>query len=206
MREVKDPEVRKAEIMQAAKILFYKKGYLNTTTQDIIKSLGISRGLLYYHFKSKEDILFSIVEKHIEPLISQFKAITYNEELSIKDKVNSFINSTIISESSVTQEDHALQEAIDLPSNNFMLDKINRKLSYAMTKYFAEIIRQGNKTGELNVEYPQETSAFLMTSYSFVINDSTLHGNDIERAIKYLNAFKQLLNQSLGSEDLLFDL
>src|SRR6056297_599436 len=81
MREVKNPEVRKAEIMQAAKKLFYEKGYINTTTQDIIKALNISRGLLYYHFDSKEDILFSIVEKHTEPLLSKFSLITHDKKL-----------------------------------------------------------------------------------------------------------------------------
>lgn len=204
MREVKDPEVRKTEILEAAKNLFYKKGYLNTTTQDIIKELNISRGLLYYHFKSKEDILFSIVEKHIEPLLSQFRLITYDKELSVKDKVISFVNSTIISESSAEEEDYALQNAIELPENSFMMDKINHKLSYAMTKYFTEIIKEGNKEGIFHVEYPEELSAYLMTAYTFVIGDKYFHNNDIEKATKYLNAFKQLLNQTLGSRELLF--
>ena len=53
MRDVKEPEVRKAEIMDAAIRLFTRKGYLNTTTQDIIDEVNISRGLLYYHFKNK---------------------------------------------------------------------------------------------------------------------------------------------------------
>ena len=53
MRDVKEPEIRRAEIMDAAVQLFTIKGYLNTTTQDIIDKVQISRGLLYYHFKSK---------------------------------------------------------------------------------------------------------------------------------------------------------
>jgi len=120
-----------AEIMEAAKRLFYKKGYLNTTTQDIIDTLNISRGLLYYHFKSKEDILFSIVEKHIAPIVSQFNAITHDENLPAKDKVVSFLNSTIISESSAQEEDYALQDAIQLPENTFMMDKINSPVTTA---------------------------------------------------------------------------
>lgn len=206
MREVKDPEVRKAEIMQASKNLFYKKGYLNTTTQDIIKSLNISRGLLYYHFKSKEDILLCIVEKHISPKISQFEAITYDTKLSANEKVVAFIESTIISESSVEAEDYAVQDAIDLPENDFMMDKINHKMSYIMADYFSDIIKQGNEEGVFKVEHPKETADFLMTAYTFVINDSSLHGNEIEKAIIYLNAFKQLLITSLGSKDLKFNI
>ena len=56
MRDVKEPEIRRTEIMDAAMILFMEKGYTNTTTQDIVDKVNISRGLLYYHFKNKEDI------------------------------------------------------------------------------------------------------------------------------------------------------
>ncbi|HFL7177103.1 TPA: TetR/AcrR family transcriptional regulator, partial [Enterococcus faecium] len=61
MREVKDAEIRKEEIMDISFRLFMKNGYMNTTTQDIIDEAKISRGLLYYHFKNKEDILYNIV-------------------------------------------------------------------------------------------------------------------------------------------------
>ena len=36
MRDVKDPEIRRAEIMDASMLLFMEKGYANTTTQDIV--------------------------------------------------------------------------------------------------------------------------------------------------------------------------
>ena len=68
MRDVKEVEVRRAEIMSAALQLFAPKGYLKTRTQDIIDKFGISRGLLYYHFKDKEDILYCLIEKNSEPL------------------------------------------------------------------------------------------------------------------------------------------
>ncbi len=201
MREVKEAEVRKAEIMDAAKILFHNKGYLSTTTQDIIDEVGISRGLLYYHFKSKEDILFAIVEKHIGPLIAVFKSIANDQTQSAKEKVNSFLDSTMIQESSAMEEDYSLHEAIQLPENTFMMDRINHKLSLAMTSCFSEIIQQGNKEGVFNVKYPKETAVYLMTGYLFVVNSRSFD-RDIEKAMNYLKAFKILLSTALGSEDL----
>ena len=47
MRDVKEPEIRRAEIMDAAMQLFIEQGYTNTTTQDIVDKVNISRGLLY---------------------------------------------------------------------------------------------------------------------------------------------------------------
>ena len=80
MRDVKEPEVRKAEIMDAAIRLFTRKGYLNTTTQDIIDEVNISRGLLYYHFKNKEDILYCVIERYSQPLLKRLEHLAYEEE------------------------------------------------------------------------------------------------------------------------------
>lgn len=42
--------------------LFYKKGYYNTSVDDILKKLSLSKGAFYYHFDSKEDFFIQIIE------------------------------------------------------------------------------------------------------------------------------------------------
>jgi AcrR family transcriptional regulator len=42
--------------------LFYKKGYYNTSVDDILKELSLSKGAFYYHFDTKEDFFISIVQ------------------------------------------------------------------------------------------------------------------------------------------------
>ena len=48
----------KEKIINAAWELFRKKGYEETTLQDIIDKSGTSRGAFYHHFRAKEDLLF----------------------------------------------------------------------------------------------------------------------------------------------------
>ena len=38
--------------------LFYKNGYYNTSVDDILKELSLSKGAFYYHFDSKEDYFY----------------------------------------------------------------------------------------------------------------------------------------------------
>ena len=57
MRIVKEAEERKNEILDVAERLFGTKGFDNTSTNDILNEIGIARGTLYYHFKSKEEII-----------------------------------------------------------------------------------------------------------------------------------------------------
>lgn len=42
--------------------LFYSKGYYNTSVDDILKELELSKGAFYYHFESKEDFFIQIVQ------------------------------------------------------------------------------------------------------------------------------------------------
>jgi AcrR family transcriptional regulator len=42
--------------------LFYSKGYYNTSVDDVLKELSLSKGAFYYHFDSKEDFFIQIIE------------------------------------------------------------------------------------------------------------------------------------------------
>lgn len=42
--------------------LFYKQGYYNTSIDDILRSLELSKGAFYHHFDSKEDFFLSIIQ------------------------------------------------------------------------------------------------------------------------------------------------
>ena len=42
--------------------LFYQKGYYNTSVDDILKKLSLSKGAFYYHFSSKEDFFIQIID------------------------------------------------------------------------------------------------------------------------------------------------
>jgi AcrR family transcriptional regulator len=56
-------EALRRSVLEAAAKLFAQRGFGGTNLQDIADALGISRPALYYYFKSKEDILASLVEE-----------------------------------------------------------------------------------------------------------------------------------------------
>ena len=53
----------KERILETALELFAQSGYLGTSMSDIAKQLGITKGALYKHYTSKQEILDSIVEQ-----------------------------------------------------------------------------------------------------------------------------------------------
>ena len=200
MRDVKDPEIRRAEIMDAAMLLFMEKGYANTITQDIVDKVNISRGLLYYHFKNKEDILYCLVERYSEKLLRDIHVIVNDDDKTAIEKIRAFIDATIISTDNVSAEGTELQKTVDLEENRYMLDKLSHKLIEKLTIYFERIINQGISEKVFSVKYPSETAEFLMTAYVFVSNNIGIITSKKEPVKDYLNAFKIMLEQNLNTK------
>jgi TetR/AcrR family transcriptional regulator, cholesterol catabolism regulator len=64
---------RREEILKVATDLFYKRGFENGAMRDIAKSLNFTQAALYYHFKSKDEIFFSILDRFTEMALQSIK-------------------------------------------------------------------------------------------------------------------------------------
>jgi AcrR family transcriptional regulator len=65
-RKEREKQQRSNDILEAARRIFEKSGFLNTTLQDVAKEAEISVGLIYRYFQSKEDIFASLALKGAE--------------------------------------------------------------------------------------------------------------------------------------------
>lgn len=81
---------RTKEIIAAAAKLFKEKGYHATTIQDVADEVGMLKGSLYYHIKSKEELLYLVTKEPIRELIERQKKLT-ESGLSPQQKIIEFI-------------------------------------------------------------------------------------------------------------------
>ena len=162
----KDPEERKKEILDIAEELFTTRGYDNTSTTDILERVGIARGTMYYHFKSKEEILNALIDRIIQGIVRNVKsALSY--KATAPQKIISFIGATRV-DSAIGKEiaDHAHK-----PQNALMHQKIMNALLTVLTPIVAEIIKDGIKEGSFSTNYPEETAEMLLIYSSVVFDD-----------------------------------
>ncbi|NCE64868.1 TetR/AcrR family transcriptional regulator [Pseudoflavonifractor sp. 524-17] len=68
MARNKHPEETVEKILDVSYRLFLSRGFEHTTIQDIVDALGMSKGAIYHHFKSKEDILDKITDQYYQRL------------------------------------------------------------------------------------------------------------------------------------------
>lgn len=59
-------EKTRSEIVERAKSLFYEHGYDGTSFTDIVNAVGVYRGNINYYFKTKDDILKAVIDRHLE--------------------------------------------------------------------------------------------------------------------------------------------
>ena len=62
MRVVKKPEERRAEMVSAASKLFAQQGFVRTSVAEIVTAVDVAKGLFYYYFTTKDDMVKAVVE------------------------------------------------------------------------------------------------------------------------------------------------
>ncbi len=78
-------ENRPQEITEAALAAFAEKGYAATRVDEVAKRAGISKGLLYLYFKTKEDLFKAVIRSFVVPKIDELTAIVDESKLSSEE-------------------------------------------------------------------------------------------------------------------------
>lgn len=82
---------RDREVLKAATLVFYRRGYADATVQDVADALGMLKGSLYYYIKSKEELLYRLaleVHDDVDGLLSEVMAL---EGLSALERIQEFV-------------------------------------------------------------------------------------------------------------------
>ena len=72
-------EERERLILQEGETLILEKGYNDTSMDDIATRVGVSKGTLYLHFASKDDLLLAIIETNLRAFTESMNAIITSE-------------------------------------------------------------------------------------------------------------------------------
>lgn len=79
VRIVKTPEERKAEMVSMAALLFTRQGFINTTVSQITESINVAKGLFYYYFPTKDEMVKAVVEGYCSGLGSLAEKVADGE-------------------------------------------------------------------------------------------------------------------------------
>ena len=157
MARNKYPEVTVERILDVSQRLFLEKGYENTTIQDIVDELGgLTKGAVYHHFKSKEEIMDAVRDRMFFSN-NPFEAVRGRTDLNGLQKLQEAVR--------LNQSD---QERVRLTAQSIPIAKSPRLLQEmivsnrkVLTPYFLELIEEGNRDGSMHTNYPREIAELL---------------------------------------------
>ncbi|MEE1071726.1 MAG: TetR/AcrR family transcriptional regulator, partial [Cellulosilyticum sp.] len=137
----------------------------------ILKAVGIARGTLYYHFKSKGDIMDALIERYNKHILNAAKSAAQNHELTIYERMIKVILSMRLSQYSTQSEE--LIEHIHKPQNILMHQKIQKVIIQGITPILSDLIKEGIQQGLFDTQVPYECMEMMMI-YATTLLDSGL--------------------------------
>ena len=157
MARNKYPEVTVERILDVSQRLFLEKGYENTTIQDIVDELGgLTKGAVYHHFKSKEEIMDAVGDRMFFSN-NPFEAVRGRTDLNGLQKLREAVRLNQSDEERVC----LTAQSIPIAKSPRLLQEMivsNRKV---LTPYFLELIEEGNRDGSMHTDYPREIAELL---------------------------------------------
>lgn len=194
MRIVKEAEERKNEILDVAERLFGTKGFDGTSTGDILGEIGIARGTLYYHFKSKEDILDAMIGRMTGSLVAKASEIAGDKDVPVLQRLTRMMMAMNVD----SNLGHEIMTQVHKPQNALMHQKMQEQLLAGVNPIVTGLIEEGIAQGICRTDYPAEVAEMTLL-YSNTVFDALAEHSEEERQRK-IAAFIYNLERLLGME------
>ncbi len=158
MRTVKKPEIRKQEILEGAMTVFLKKGYEKATIADISKELGISQGLCYRYYASKEEIYDAVIETYAAMITEENRKSrpVYQPICQWIDSIPAMLRSMELAE----RENPRLYALLHSPQNEKMHRALCLKVGEKLLDAVTAVLEQAAQNGEIPEMDCRRTAAF----------------------------------------------
>lgn len=190
MARNKHPEKTVNLILSTAFRLFMEQGYEHTSIQDIIDQLGgLSKGAIYHHFKSKEDILMAVMDRMTEESNQMLAKIRDRSDLTGREKLRTIFKESI---------NRSVQNDIFTVAPNFhnnpklLFSLLQDTIDNAAPNYIEPIIRQGISDGSIETDYPKQLAELVLLAANVWMNPMVFDSSEEESYRKFM-IFDQML-------------
>ena len=192
-----------SKILKAAKNVFSKEGFDGARVDEIAKQANVNKAMIYYHFKSKEDLYDSVVDSIF--LKDSLEIINSSEEKDPFLKLEKIIR-LFFDNMEINKVERCSIIAREMVSRSDIFIKMRDKYWIPDFHLINDLLNKGKEDGFFKFESPSELITFTIQSHIifYKINEVTYYESDIfellypennqERMIGYiLSILKKLL-------------
>ena len=193
MARNKYPEETIQKILDVSMKLFLEKGYQHTSIQDIVESLGgLSKGAIYHHFKSKEEILVAVMDRLYEVHDNEWIELRAdNSSFTGRERLKRMFEASLYS----NRLNEVFQMAPDFMKNPQML-VLQLKSIYEVTvpEFILPIIEDGVKDGSIVTDYPKEMAEVILLLLNIWVTPM-VYDDELEVLKRRIRYFQVMLGQ-----------
>ena len=161
----KTKEERRNEIIETAGKLFEEKGYEQTQVQDIVNEIGVAKGLFYYYFKSKDEVMEELAVRYADAIIDAVNKLI-DKDIATFDKINRIFQIFIDS----AEKKFGIFMGILNVKIGITHERIFFNVGKKMVPLVTELILSGNDNGECNCSDPKFITEFLVSGLFNIMN------------------------------------
>lgn len=199
-RKTKTAEARKNEFVVTAGRLFEAKGYENTSVDDIVGRMGVAKGLFYYYFSSKEDVLARLIDLMISDNVALFDHISARKDLDTMGKFRLLMTQA----AALRTRSRRMTLFFHKESNRHLHADIEARTIRLMTPALARLIEQGVSEGVFDVKYPEE-AALAFFAVSSILGHDVYQRPDEALFRRRVEAALDIIEKILGAAPGTFD-
>lgn len=190
MARNKHPEETVNLILSVAFRLFREQGYEHTSIQDIIDHLGgLSKGAIYHHFKSKEEILIAVTDNMTAESNQMLAEIRDRSDLNGREKLKTIFKESICR----PVQNDIFTVAPDFHNNpKLLFSLLHDTIDHAAPNYILPILQQGISDGSIVTDYPEQLAELILLAANVWMNPMIFDSSEEESYRKFM-VFRQML-------------
>ena len=191
MARNKYPEETRKRIVDTAARLFMEKGYDHTSIQDIIDNLGgLTKGAIYHHFKSKEEIMGAVSDMIYSAATGEMEKVRRRKDLNGKEKLRELFRISVFNPA----QKEMFESAPDMMKSPQLLQLYMKELMEELSTMTYEILKEGVEDGSIQTEYPKELAEVLILTGNIWLNLMIYHCGPAEMA-KRMKFYQYMLRK-----------
>jgi len=195
VRTPRDPKIRINEILDVAEPLFSANGYRKTTISDIAQKMGVAQGMLYYYFKSKDEIFEALLNRQLPSFLAEIEKVSYSNTVFPSRKIELVIH-TILQAVQYKGIDVLLNFLRDA-KHLHIHEKLSRQAMLMLKPCLIKIIEEGTQTNCFHVTHPQTAVNFIL-SIMVCLTDALCKKFSKELLVYHLRMAETLIEKALG--------
>lgn len=167
MARNKYPEETVRKILDTAERLFIEKGYDHTSLQEIIDETGLSKGAIYHHFTSKEDIFYFVCDRIGQRNAEVLSRVRDDGSLSGLEKLKAIFK---VSMHPDRQAKMFCMMPYLMDNHKFLATEMRSIFKEVVPQFMEPIIRQGIADGSIRTDHPKELAEAMLLLSDIWIN------------------------------------